>query len=477
MTEPFRQRDLTNLLPDKTLARHGIQPERLRVLSEKPFRPQSDTKILYWVQASPRIRFNHALETACLLSNNLGLPLEAGFVLINNYPGGNLRHYQFLLEGLKEFAQDLASRRVDFKLICDDAVRGVKQLANSAAIIVTDAGVTRFQIDWRARVANALPCPIVQVETDVVVPVETASGKEEYAARTIRPKILKLLDRFLLPVKSVCLKHQPQHGELKQDNTVNPDQWIKKLKIDMTVKSCKSCIGGAKVAQKRLKTFLQSGQDSYDKGRNDPSAQATSSLSPYLHFGQISPIDIALQVRQLWNDSPSRDAYLEQLIVRRELAFNFVYYNENYDNFACLPDWAKKEWHKHAHDPRPYLYSHEELERANTHDNVWNAAQIQMVTTGHMAGYMRMYWGKKVIEWSRTPEDAYNTLIQLNDKYELDGRDPNGYAGVAWCFGKHDRPWTPRPIFGTIRYMNAAGLARKFSTEAYCELVTRQAAQ
>jgi deoxyribodipyrimidine photo-lyase len=192
-------------------------------------------------------------------------------------------------------------------------------------------------------------------------------------------------------------------------------------------------------------------------------------MSPYLHFGQVSPVTLALHAQE--QGGSGTPAFLEELIVRRELAVNFVRYNDHYDSFASLPAWAQKTLELHQGDQREYGYSVDELERAATHDPYWNTAQMEMVKTGKMQGYMRMYWGKKILEWSRTPQDAYSVALYLNNKYEIDGRDPNGYAGIAWCFGKHDRPWGERPVFGMVRYMNAPGLTRKFAMDRYLEKV------
>jgi deoxyribodipyrimidine photo-lyase len=218
-------------------------------------------------------------------------------------------------------------------------------------------------------------------------------------------------------------------------------------------------------AQELLMGFIRENLDRYPAYRNDPVAGVLSCMSPYLHFGQISPLSIALNI--LETKSPSAGTYLEELIVRRELSMNFVHYNPLYDEFSGLPDWARKTLLSHSGDLREYTYRFSEFESARTHDPFWNAAQREMVLTGKMHGYMRMYWGKKILEWSETPEEAYRTALALNNRYELDGRDPNGYAGIAWCFGKHDRAWQERPVFGKIRYMNAAGLNRKFDAARY----------
>jgi deoxyribodipyrimidine photo-lyase len=229
--------------------------------------------------------------------------------------------------------------------------------------------------------------------------------------------------------------------------------------------------GGTSQAKKLLTKFIKSKLDKYPVLRNDPTQNYESNLSPYIHFGQISPVYIALKVKQ--TNSPGKDAFLEQLIVRRELAHNLVYYNKNYYKYQILPAWAKTTLNFHKKDKRQYIYTLEQFELAQTHDPAWNAAQTQMVITGKMHNYMRMYWGKKIIEWSRTPEEAFDIALYLNNKYELDGRDPNGFTGILWCFGMHDRPWPERHVFGKVRYMNFAGLKRKFDVQKFIDSVER----
>ena len=246
---------------------------------------------------------------------------------------------------------------------------------------------------------------------------------------------------------------------------------IARLNVDSSVTPAPDYTGGTEQAKRRLEEFISRKLDGYDTRRNDPNLDGTSNLSPYLHFGQISPLYIALQVGE--TSSSGKDAFLEELIVRRELSFNFVYYNHQYDSYECLPPWTRRTLEFHLRDRREYVHSLEEFETAKTHDPYWNAAQREMMLTGKMHGYMRMYWGKKILEWSKSPEEGFRIALHLNNKYELDGRDPNGFAGVAWCFGKHDRAWAERPVFGKVRYMNAAGLKRKFDADAYVQRVER----
>jgi deoxyribodipyrimidine photo-lyase len=246
---------------------------------------------------------------------------------------------------------------------------------------------------------------------------------------------------------------------------------LEEMKLDRSVGISPVYIGGQEEAQRRLKVFVRDKLPGYADGRNEPAAGQTSTMSAYLHFGQISPIDIALAVRDSAAPKADRDAYLEELIVRRELSVNFVTYNGQYDRYDGLPAWAKQTLAEHRRDKRPALYSRADLEAGRTADPYWNAAQHEMTKTGFMHNYMRMYWGKKIIEWSPTPQEAFEAALYLNNKYFLCGRDPNGYTGVAWLFGLHDRPWQERPIFGKVRYMNAAGLERKFDMDAYVKKV------
>jgi deoxyribodipyrimidine photo-lyase len=253
----------------------------------------------------------------------------------------------------------------------------------------------------------------------------------------------------------------------------DPDALMRELNVDSSVGRITGFRGGPSEAGRRLRDFIENKLDEYPDHRNDPNADGQSHLSPYLHFGQVSPLEIALRIRE--TESKAGPALLEEMIVRRELSHNFVHYNAQYDNFACLPPWVKRTLEYHSRDRREYVYSRAEFEAAQTNDPYWNAAQKEMVLTGQMHGYMRMYWGKKTLEWTNTPQEAFRIALYLNNRYELDGRDPNGFAGVAWCFGKHDRAWAERPVFGKVRYMNAGGLRRKFDADAYVQRIERLA--
>ncbi len=444
-----------------------IQPERIRALNERPV--AKGAYVLYWMQASQRAEYNHALEYAIERGNALGLPVVVFFGLTEHFPEANRRHYLFMLEGLAGVERALRDRRLKLVVRRGSPEKELLPLAHQAALVVVDGGYLGIQRQWRTYAAERLECPLVEVESDVVIPLQVASFKEEYSAATLRRRITPHLPRFLQPLAA----REPRISSLDVDlagvSVADPEALCASLALDRSVPPSKYFRGGTDEAKKWLSLFLEQKLDHYGDLRNDPSSDSLSHLSPYLHFGQISPLYVALQVSQ--TQSPGAAHFMEELVVRRELSINFVSRNAAYDSFSALPPWAQATLRKHSGDARPYIYSLEELEAGRTHDPYWNAAQREMVITGKMHGYMRMYWGKKILEWSPAPEEAFRRCLYLNNKYELDGRDPNGFAGVAWCFGKHDRPWGERPVFGLVRYMSETGLRRKFDMEAYVRRV------
>lgn len=447
-----------------------IQPERIQLLNKRGL--QDGKYTLYWMQASQRVVFNHALEYAIRQANERNEPVVVLFGITDDFPEANERHYGFMLEGLAEVQEALHRRGIQFVLRYQSPEFAAVELARDASMVVTDVGYLRIQKAWRSQVAKMAHCPVVQVESDVIVPVQVASDKEAYAAATLRPKIQKRVKSYLVPVKETPLKRNSLGLRFKGLDPHRVDKVLSKLQIDRSVRPVSSFTGGTDNAHRLLGEFISQKLKYYTERRNDPSRDYGSHMSPYLHFGQISPLEIAVKVSQARGKAKAaKEAYLEELVVRRELSMNFVHYNLHYDSYQALPEWAKQTLKAHEKDKRQYVYDLQAWEQAQTHDPYWNAAQREMVITGKMHNYMRMYWGKKILEWSKTPEEAYRTALYLNNKYELDGRDPNGFAGVAWCFGKHDRAWPERPIFGKVRYMNAAGLRRKFDIEAYVHRV------
>ena len=444
-----------------------IEKERIKALNDK--RIEGGRYVLYWMQASQRTDHNHALEYAIRRGNELNLPVVVFFGITDRFPEANIRHYRFMLEGLLEVREALAGRGILFVLRHIPPVDGVLEMSRRAALVVCDRGYLRIQRAWRAAAARKVSCAFLQVESDVVVPVEEASSREEYAARTIRPKIRARLGEYLLPLRRTKPRNSSLGMRFDTLDTADLDGLLASIRTRRKPAPSLLYHGGFREAKRRLNSFIHNKLDHFEELRNDPAVDNLSHMSPYLHFGQISPSYIALRVSR--THSPGVEAYLEELVVRRELSMNFVFYNNRYDSFEGLPEWCRKTLKAHSRDKREYIYREKELERFETHDPYWNAAQKEMVLTGKMHGYMRMYWGKKIIEWSRSPEEAFASALRLNNRYELDGRDPNGFTGVAWCFGKHDRPWGERTVFGSIRYMNDRGLRRKFDIDRYVRMI------
>ena len=397
------------------------------------------------------------------------------------YPAANVRHYTFLLEGLSETARDLRQRGTPLLIRQGppptEVLRACRELR--AAALISDESATRLPRQWRSEIQQALALPFVCVDADVVIPTSHFQ-KEEWAARTIRPKVSRLLPGYLLPISDLTTTHPLEEPPCEPGPTHAPLSLLEHLPIERSVTPSPLFRGGQSEAEKRLHTLLHTRLTNYDQRRNHPEQAGTSELSAYLHFGQISVQRLAWEVAQ--TDAGQSDleakletgraAFLEELIVRRELAINFALRNPHYDTLEGCPTWGQETLRKHAADPREWLYTRDELEQAATHDELWNACQREMVFTGRMHGYTRMYWGKKILEWSETPAEAFQNAVYLNDKYELDGRDANGYTGISWAIGgRHDRPWKERPIFGMVRYMSLDGMRRKLDTEAYIKSI------
>lgn len=446
-----------------------VHPQRIRALNRKPVCPGD--YVLYWMQASQRAEDNAALDLAIEKANQLRLPVLCCFGLAGDYPEANARHVAFLLQGLAETAGRLADRGVAFVLRQGAPPEVAAELAGRAAMVVTDAGVLRHQRAWRKQLGRAVACRALQVEADVVVPIATASSKAEYAARTLRPRHGRHWEAFLQPETNTPHQAEPFAEDLGSRAPADVADNLAALDIDETARPVRRFTGGRSEAMKHLRAFIQHRLGGYATDRNDPANGIESHMSPYLHFGQVSPVRIALAVRNADAPTEAREAFLEELLIRRELAMNYAWYTPKYDSYSALPAWARATLRKHKADNRPTVYTYAELDAAGTHDEYWNAAMREMTATGKMHNYMRMYWGKKVLEWTRSPRTAYRWLQRLNNRYFLDGRDPVSYANVAWIFGLHDRPWQERAIFGTVRYMNAAGLERKFDMPGYLRRV------
>ena len=450
-----------------------IHDTRIRSLNDSG--PRRGSYVLYWMQQSQRAEYNHALEYGVGCANEQNLPLLVAFGLTSSYPEANLRHYTFMLEGLRHTGQALQKRGIQLIVQLGHPPQVALDVGRGAAMIVCDCGYTRHQKAWRREVAQKAPCRVVQVESDVVVPLAQVSTRAEYAARTIRPKIRFHLDGYLRPFRSRPLKRPSLDLDIgvAGRSLESLDRLLGAMDLDDSVVPVSRLFpGGTRHAKRKFSAFLKHSLQHYDDHHNQPQTDDISQMSPYLHFGQISPLYLALQVRKAQVRQPEAVAkYLEELIIRRELAMNFVNYTPNYDAYDCLPKWARKSLAEHRDDRRPYRYSRSRLENAETHDPYWNAAMLEMRHTGFMHNYMRMYWGKKILQWSPSPRKAYETTLAINNKYFLDGRDPNSFAGVGWIYGLHDRAWFERDIFGKVRYMAASGLERKCDIQAYVEKV------
>jgi deoxyribodipyrimidine photo-lyase len=450
-----------------------MQSSRVRLLNSEA--PRDGARyVLYWAQMNRRVESNHALLHAVELANGWGLPVLFYEGLTCSYPYANDRFHTFILQGVPHTGRTLEQLGIGYVFHLrrrnSDPDDAVYRLASEAAALVTDDYPTFVARRHNESVPAKIGIPYYVVDSSCVVPMSLLE-KREYAAYTLRPKITRLLPQHLKPAPDLRVQHRwrtkanPLHTAVDAGTIPN---LVAECEIDHSVKPSLSFTGGRQAAEQHLHHFLHENLRRYARHRNEPSAHATSDLSPYLHFGYISSLEVALAAREFAEQHELVAAeFLEELIVRRELAFNFARHTAQPATLEALPEWARNTLQAHAGDTRPALYSRKQFEEAETHDPLWNATQWEMLLRGKIHGYYRMYWGKKIIEWSRTYEDALETMIYLHDRYALDGRDPNTYTNILWCFGLHDRPWNERPVFGMVRYMSLDGMKRKTNAEAY----------
>jgi len=449
------------------------------VTVRRPGAPSPDGKcVVYWMQRAERGVDNPALDVAIQAANELDLPVLVYFSAISNFPSANLRHYVFLNQGLRDIEADLAERGIEFIVRRPPGNSLDALLAEvGAAMVIGDENPCREPERWRKVLANRLKIPFWTVDADVVVP-SSLFDKHFFALHHFRPKLYAHFPTYLVaqPSPQPIRRWNRPSGftcfDVAQDVT---EGW---KELDRSVAPAEAFTGGTHAALRRLREFVAHDLARYGERRNHPETAGTSRLSPYLHFGHISPLTIALAVEEALKagkiDQAARDSFLSELIGWRELAVNFVQHVPGYDTIDCAEPWAQKTLRAHAGDRRDPTYTLEQLEQARTYDELWNASQLQMVKFGWMHNYMRMYWAKKILEWSPNPAVAFQNAVYLNDKYQLDGRDPNGYAGIAWAIaGVHDRPWFDREIFGSIRYMSGGSTGKKFNSKLYIHRVTR----
>jgi deoxyribodipyrimidine photo-lyase len=437
---------------------------------------QQGRYVLYWMQMFKRISDNDALNFAIKQANERDLPLVVYEGLKFYYPWANDRIHTFILEGVAEKQAEFSRLGIRYLFYLQRNERDprdtVAQLASDAALLVTDDYPCFIIPEHNQRLVEQVNVPVFAVDANGVIPLSCYT-KEEYAAYTIRPKIKKLLAEYL--GRAPLPKLRQQASTLKVDcpetevNEENIAQLVSQCDIDHSVLPSRQYRGGTKAARQRLVYFISRILPHYDKLKSKPDVDGSSRLSAYLHFGFISIQEIAEAVMKAKAPRAAKDAFLEEAIVRRELSFNFTCFNPNYDSLASLPPWVQQTMRDHIDDPRPDLLTPEQIEAGQTPDELWNAAQRELLLSGEMHNYVRMLWGKRVIEWQPTYESAFAILEHLNNKYALDGRDPNSYAGILWCFGKHDRPWFERPIFGKIRYMTSKSTGKKFDAAGYID--------
>ena len=447
----------------------SVDTRRIRPLNEKA--PMGGLT-LYWMSRDQRISDNWALLHAQEIALKRKQPLAVAFCLVPEFLGSTRLQYSFMLKGLKEVEKGLRSRNIDFFLLRGEPGEVLVNFCRRHRVktLITDFSPLRINRRWKEEVATRVDAACYEVDTHNVVPCWWASPKQEYAAYTFRPKVNRLLPEFLTEIPDIS-----RHPHEREERAPATD-WLqaeKGLGVGRANSEGHRFAPGESAAKAAMEHFINSKLDRYDAERNDPVKDGQSNLSCYFHFGQLSPQRVAFAVKKKGEETGTAvAAFLEELVVRRELADNFCFYNHGYDTVAAFPGWAQESLARHAADPREYIYTLEELEAARTHDQLWNAAQTEMLVTGKMHGYLRMYWAKKILEWTSSPPEALEMAIYLNDKYSLDGRDPNGYCGIAWSIGGvHDRAWFDRPVFGKIRYMSYSGSKSKFSIEGYIKKV------
>jgi len=460
-------RDKTRL-PEE-LARLATGP---RVLVRRNGLPRPGGRaVVYWMQRALRLVDNPALDVAVEAGNLLGLPVVVYFQVISNYPNANLRHYHFLAQALREVAEEASERGLGFVVRRrPDRLEAFLEEVG-AAMLIGDETPCREPERWRKTLARRLRIPFWTVDADVVVP-SAVFNRSYTLLHHFRPHLHRELPRFLVPPKKTAPVKEWKPKKKLASYALNGDITAGFTRLDRSVKPVDGFTGGTRAALRRLKEFVNRELANYEEDRNHPEKQGTSRLSPWLHFGNIGPVTVALAVQNAVRKGKAGPAaaekFLDELIGWRELAVLFVRHEPDYDNWKCAAPWAMHTLTAHAGDARPRRYSFEQLDRGETGDELWNAAQQQMVRTGWMHNVMRMYWGKKILEWAPEPATAFDWAVTLNDRYELDGRDPSGYAGIAWAVvGRHDRPWFERPVFGLVRTMTAKSTAKKFDAANY----------
>ena len=458
--------------------------------------------VLYWMTANRRLNWNYSLDRALDWAVELDKPLVVLEALDCDYEWACDRFHGFILEGMRENLRSADEKNIlYYPYVEPEAGKGsglVRELAEYASVIVTDDFPAFFIPGMLKRISGKLPVLLEQVDSNGLLPMDAAQ-REFTTAYSFRRFLQKTLPDYLMDMPRIEPLNDIKLKKIKKLPGKISEKWppvspgllekmpenLEKFPIDHSVKRIENA-GGYKKGKRLLKKFITEKLTDYDEKRNHPEEDAASSLSPWLHFGHISAHEIFYRLQEhekwhpgkldektngrregWWGMSKSAEAFLDQLITWREIGFNMCRYNRDYDKYKSLPGWTKETLKKHEPDEREYVYSMEQFENSKTHDKLWNAAQVQLVREGIIHNYLRMLWGKKILEWSKTPGDALKIMIHLNNKYALDGRDPNSYSGIFWTLGRYDRAWGERDIFGKVRYMSSKNTARKVKVTEY----------
>ncbi len=457
----------------------AVQQTRIHKLNDAPEHPER-SYVLYWAQMNRRVDGNHGLLYACEIANRLGLPVVFYEGLTCTYQWANDRLHTFVLQGVPETAKRLGKTGIGYAFYLrpkkTSPNHALYDLAKNAAALVTDDYPVFIAADHNRSVPAKLDVAYYAVDSSCVVPMRLIE-KRQFGAYTIRPRIHKLLPTYLqepdkLQVTKRWVGAPPSfHVKVTDENI---PELVTTCEIDHSVKPSLAYEGGRLAAERLLTNFLERNLKRYAKERNQPAAHATSHMSPYLHFGQMSSLEIALATNEYAGKHKLiADEFLEELIVRRELAFNYARFVERPDRLENLPNWCQETMRLHEFDRKEYTYTPEQIEFAQTGDALWNATQKEMLLRGKIHGYYRMYWGKRILEWTPKYQDAVDIMVDIHGKYALDGRDPNTFTNILWCFGLHDRAWAERPIYGKLRYLSSDGMKRKTNTTAYIEEITQ----
>ncbi|MGC9089628.1 MAG: deoxyribodipyrimidine photo-lyase [Caldisericia bacterium] len=442
-----------------------------RIIKHKDREIYEGDYIIYWMNREQRVNDNLCIYYGLFLSKKYNKKFGILFNIFPSFLDASLRQFDFMIKGLIEIEESLNELGIPFFVLSGSTKENILNFIKEkrVSLLITDSFPLKIIKEIKKYLKEKIDIPFYEIDAHNIIPPYLISEKQEFSAFTLRKKYEKVLSKYLIEPPKM-------DGLIKKEKIINKTNWnniYENLKVDKSIKPTLFFKPGEKEAFNILNDFIKNKLNFYIRNKNNPNIEGLSNLSPYLHFGMISPLRVTLEVNKSNSIDENKRSFLEELIIRRELSENFLFYNENYDNENGIPNWARKTLEDHLSDEREYVYSLKDFEEGKTHDDLWNACQKEMVITGKMHGYMRMYWAKKILEWSKDYKEAIKIAIYLNDKYELDGRDPNGYTGILWSIGGlHDRPFKERKIFGKIRYMSRNGLEKKFDTKAYIKKIS-----